>query len=155
MPTSRFLTTLLIFSLTVTFSLLRADSAATTPASVKIGSHQPQATTAHGCNKPVVGDPSQLTADNAAYLAIKKQLLGYYAADGIIYMMNGASTTNAWDVRHGIFYITYSVGHPESEEGNDIVTLTQDKFVFRSRVAKPITFTETRTTQQEAEDGVN
>jgi len=154
----------LIFSLTVTFSLLRADSAATTPASVKIGSHQPQATTAHGCNKPVVGDPSQLTADNAADLAIKKQLLGYwasprhdycYAADGIIYMMNGASTRNAWDVRHGIFYITYSVGHPESEEGNDIVTLTQDKFVFRSRVAKPITFTETRTTQQEAEDGVN
>ncbi len=114
---------------------------------------QPKVHTSTGeINKPVVGDPSTLSADNVGDFNLKKKLIGYwkssrhaycYSTDGFCYTMWGGSTTAAWDIKNGVYY---SDGF-----SYDIISLTPDKFVYRSRGANPTTFTETRTTQQDAE----
>jgi len=86
--------------------------------------------------------------------AIKEKLFGYWGnarhsylikSDGIMYMCprDICTTTNRWDVRNGKFYL--------DSEPNEIVVLTDRKFVYRSLGAKPFTVTWARLTEKEAE----
>jgi len=85
--------------------------------------------------------PTQATPDAPSDSAIKQKLVGYWSSsrhaylnkpNGISYMVSG-TTTNQWNVKGGIYFL--------DAKPYDIVSLTDNTFVFRSRENSNLTFT--------------
>jgi hypothetical protein len=97
---------------------------------------------------------ASIADDRTSDSVIKEKLLGYWGnprhsylfkSDGIIYMCprSISTTTNRWHVKGGLFYW--------DSEPNEILVLTNKKFVFRSTGDNRTTFTYKRVTKKEAE----
>jgi hypothetical protein len=100
------------------------------------------------------GVPGSSSATDAA---LKQKLVGYwksprhayhYTDDGWVQMVSG-TTKNKWNIVDGVY-------HDYEDDGRDyaydIVTLTDDKFVYRSRGDDPTTFKLNRISPSEAEE---
>jgi hypothetical protein len=108
------------------------------------------APTAEQPSGPIVPTPGPATD-----AALKQKLLGYwksqkkiynYTSDGWCHQVNGRSK-NQWDIVNNVYHDHETNGRDFTY---DILTLTDKKFVYRSR-AYPATFTLMRITEDEAE----
>jgi len=110
-------------------------------------------TAAPGADQP----SGPIQANSATDSALKQKLPGYwksprhayfYSKDGSMQMVNG-DPKNKWNIVNGVY-------HELEDDGRaydyDIITLTDDKFVYRSRGDNPTTFTLSRISQKEAEE---
>ncbi len=100
------------------------------------------------------GAPGSNSATDSAF---KQKLLGYwksprhayfYSKDGSMQMVGG-DPKNKWDIVNGVYHEVEDDGR---DYAYDIVTLTDNKFVYRSRDANPMTFTLSRISKREAEE---
>ena len=107
---------------------------------------------------PIVTAPSMSTSADPKDAAMEKKLVGYWSSgrhdyqfteDGVCHMLGG-TTQNRWTIRNGIYSEIQNEGPVYTYT---IVSLTDNKFVYRSRGAAQTTFTLKRLTPQEIQDG--
>jgi hypothetical protein len=100
------------------------------------------------------GQATMSSLKSSSDAEIKHRLLGYWESprhgyliksDGIIYMCprKYCTTTNTWDVKNGTFYW--------DSLPNEIISLTEKKFVYREEQGYHATYTLIRITAKEAE----
>jgi tetratricopeptide (TPR) repeat protein len=101
-----------------------------------------------------LANSSKINSNRASDEDIKQKLLGYWqsprhgyhiASNGIVYMCprKYATTTDHWDVKGGLFYW--------DAEPHKIVTLTNEKFVYREIAGRGVSFTLIRGTKQQVD----
>jgi hypothetical protein len=100
--------------------------------------------------------PIMATTSPATDAALKQKLLGYwkskqhvysYTDDGWVHVVNGKAK-NQWDIVGNIYHDHETNGHDYTY---DILTLTDKKFVYRSRTI-PVTYTLTRVSPDEVQN---
>ena len=98
-----------------------------------------------------------LQTDSATDSALKEKLVGYwksprhaylYSKDGSMRMVSG-DPKSKWNIVNGVYHELEDDGRAYAY---DIITLTDDKFVYRSRGDSPTTFTLSRISKREAEE---
>ncbi len=110
---------------------------------------------------PIVANPAAnaapIQSNSATDSTFKQKLLGYwksprhayfYSKDGSMQMVGG-DPKNKWDIVNGVYHEVEDDGR---DYAYDIVTLTDNKFVYRSRGDNPTTFTLGRISKREAEE---